>query len=98
MTENFQKLHGFFAGYFHQDWDLEAEDDIGIIKLFTSREPRRLVGQVILELQQAIDLCENNVLDPETLLETLGCDYYQDKILKLDWMKKIHRNLIKFHM
>lgn len=98
MTENFQKLHGFFAGYFHQDWDLEAEDDIEIIELFISREPGRFVGQVILELQQAIDLCENNILASEALLETLGCDYYQDKIPKLDWMKKIHRNLIKFYV
>lgn len=45
-------LYQFFAAYFHQDWDLEAEDWQGIVDNYVNADP---VAEPLRMLAQEID-------------------------------------------
>ncbi|CAG0936757.1 hypothetical protein TFLX_05645 [Thermoflexales bacterium] len=47
MSNLFQLL----GGYFNEDWDLEADDDRGIVEFFMKQEPRETIQQTLNELQ-----------------------------------------------
>jgi hypothetical protein len=76
MTEQqFPALAKFCGAYFHQDWDLEAPDALGVIRNYLKDESISEVQQTIQEIELLLSL----KLEPEpfkNLLESdLNCYY-----------------------
>ena len=47
-------LFYFLGGYFNEDWNLEADDDKGIVALFMKQESREQISQTLAELQELL--------------------------------------------
>jgi CdiI immunity protein len=75
MVERFPELAQFFGCYFHQDWDIEAADDEGLVRLYLSQEPESSITAARRELDEflAEDLSEDELAT--TLLHSFGCYY-----------------------
>ena len=67
-------LAGFLSGYFHQDWDLEADDPAELVERFASTEDldtvTRAIGEATVLLAAGLD---DGAL-AQRLLQ-LGCYY-----------------------
>ena len=75
-SDEFQKLRHFFGAYFHQDWDLDADDEDDVIRAYVGHA--RLPEDVV-ELLHEIDRLLAFGLSDHDLLEALGVlgsDYY----------------------
>lgn len=51
----FPNLAHLMGAYFHQDWDLEAEDEVGTVRLFFSMEPEAAVPGLHAELRLLLE-------------------------------------------
>jgi hypothetical protein len=74
-TSQTDRLRYFFAGYFHQDWGLDAKDWRGVVKLFQAEEPEPTVAATTIAIRSLLEevSCEAELED--TLLQELGCYY-----------------------
>lgn len=82
-------LHRFFAAYFHQDWDLEADDWKGVVDCYAadhaSVELLRHLAQEIDELRHArpeVDL-------EQFLVYTVGAYYDPAPLTYKQWLGQI---------
>ena len=82
-------LYQFFAAYFHQDWDLEADDWEGIVDNYVNEdpvaEPLRSLAQEIDELRQARE--ESDLR--QFLVYTVGVDYGPQPLTYREWLGQI---------
>ncbi|WP_426576560.1 contact-dependent growth inhibition system immunity protein [Xenorhabdus stockiae] len=75
--------------YFHQDWDLEASTDEGIIRLFVEKEQPETVMLLKKEFEEILN--NGKELSEDFLYENNG--YYPpsaDGLTVLEWFKKLH--------
>lgn len=74
------------SGYFHQDWDLEAGDDLGVVRNF-------IEGEGIIDLQPVLDAFDQVLLGDEAeasrFLTENRCEYYfaADGLTAKEWLK-----------
>ncbi len=89
------RLPQFFGGYFHEDWQVEAEDPDGIIDLYMSQADR----DQRLGVAEGIDALITSDLSDEAisrmLFEELGC-YYDptpDGLSARAWLQQVSHRL-----
>ena len=74
-SDEFEKLRHFFGAYFHQDWDLDADDEDGVIRAYVGHAhlPEHVV-ELLHEIDKllAFDLSD---YDLREALGLLGSDY-----------------------
>lgn len=95
--ENYELLKQFFGAYFHEDWDLEAENPKEIVALYAAdvaEDQRRAVGKAILRY---IDHVGDDTELKEKLFSELGCYYTPDadELAARDWLKRVAAQLLK---
>lgn len=61
MRSSHERLSQFFSGYFHEDWELEADDPSGIIDLYLSQQAAREQ-----QIGVAADLCAHREFPPQS--------------------------------
>ena len=82
-------LYQFFAAYFHQDWDLEADDWQGIVDNYVDADP---VAGPLRTMAQEIDHLRE--VRPESdlkqfLVRQVGVDYGPDPLTYKEWLGQI---------
>ncbi|CAN5525233.1 hypothetical protein BH09ACT7_BH09ACT7_56340 [soil metagenome] len=82
-------LGQFFGAYFHQDWDLEADDWQGIVDSYVNAD---LVAEPLRKLASEID--ELRDAHPEAdlkhfLVRTVGVDYLPEPLTYCEWLGQI---------
>jgi hypothetical protein len=70
-------LGQLMGAYFHQDWDVEANDDRGIVDLFIRGEPA-LAVQLPAEIDRVLRELDSEDELRHYLLEELGSYYLAD--------------------
>lgn len=75
IRQKFPHLFQFFAGYFHQDWELDDPDPQTVIDRFLQETKLTLVEDTLVELSQllAMNLAETEL--QQILLYDLSCNY-----------------------
>ncbi|WP_422742046.1 contact-dependent growth inhibition system immunity protein [Mycobacterium sp. WMMD1722] len=82
-------LYQFFAAYFHQDWDLEADDWEGIVDNYVNADP---IADPLRALAKEIDHLRNFRPEPDLarfLVHTVGVYYAPDPLTYKDWLGKM---------
>jgi hypothetical protein len=96
MRSSHERLSQFFSGYFHEDWELEADDPSGIIDLYLSQQAAReqQIGVAAdLDTLLSSDLSDEAV--SKMLFQDLGC-YYDpaaDGLSARTWLQDVSRRL-----
>ena len=84
-------ITNFLSGYFHEDWEVEADTDADVVALFyRSGSSSSSIAALANELESAATLRENEASD-EWLLKDHGC-YYQpsfDGLRGSDWFRRL---------
>jgi hypothetical protein len=75
MRERYPELFQFFGGYFNQDWDLEAEDNVGVVRVFKAQNSRKYTFEVADELDAFLALPLSETETREIVWRSFGCDY-----------------------
>lgn len=74
---DYPQLRQFFGAYFHQDWDIDAEDADGVVALYVSDD--RHTDEQLRAIARQIDEYLENEGSQENisqgLFEKLGCEY-----------------------
>ena len=93
--ERFPDLFQFFAGYFNQDWDLDAPDDDGVIEGFLREEPREFVDAVRREIRAFIGLRLPEDVLQQAVWRDLGCSYdpAADGVSMTQWIRSVSERL-----
>lgn len=91
-----ERMREFFSGYFHEDWELEADVPIGIIDLYIQQhaddeQPLRLA--VDLDALTTSDLSDDSL--SAMLFEEFGCYYdpASDGLSARTWLRQVSRRL-----
>jgi hypothetical protein len=82
-------LYQFFAAYFHQDWDLEADDWEGIVDNYVNEDP---IAEPLRALAQEIDDLREARPEPDLkqfLVRTVGVDYLPGPLTYKEWLGQI---------
>jgi hypothetical protein len=82
-------LYQFFAAYFHQDWDLEADDWEGIVDNYVNEDP---VAGPLRTLAREIDDLREARPEPDLeqfLLRTVGVNYLPQPLSYKEWLGQI---------
>jgi hypothetical protein len=82
-------LYQFFAAYFHQDWDLEADDWQGVVDNYINADP---VAGHLRTLAQEIDDLRQARAEPDLrqfLVYTVGVDYGPQPLTYKEWLGQI---------
>lgn len=90
-------LKHFFSAYFHEDWDIEAENPKDIVAMYAAdvtEDQRCAVGKAILRY---IDHVEDDTELKEKLFSELGCYYTlgADGLTARDWLKIVAAQLLE---
>lgn len=89
MTDD--EISNFFSCYFHEDWSMEADNDVEIIRLYLESgvdiaKANQLADQLVL-------VAENHENEPSSawLLERYGCYYSPeaDGLSASDWVIRL---------
>ena len=84
------ELYQFFAAYFHQDWDLEADDWPGIVDNYVNDDP---VAGPLLRLAEEIDELRRARQEEDLeqfLVRTVGVDYVPEPPLTYtEWLGQV---------
>lgn len=86
-------LDQFFGAYFHQDWDLEADDWEGVVNGYAARHP---VADFLRTLADEIDRLSASRQEPvlkHFLEHTVGVDYLPDPLTYKQWLGQIAERL-----
>ncbi|MGV0676962.1 contact-dependent growth inhibition system immunity protein [Mycolicibacterium fortuitum] len=89
-------LYQFFAAYFHQDWDLEADDWEGIVGGYATDHPS---AESLLALAQEIDGLRAARSEPyleEFLVNTVGVYYGPEPLTYKEWLAQIADRLRQY--
>lgn len=88
---NTDQITNFLSGYFHEDWEVEAETDAEVVALFQrSGSSSCSIEELANELESAATKREKEASD-EWLLKEHGC-YYQpsfDGLKGSDWFRRL---------
>jgi hypothetical protein len=76
LRERFPELHTFFGGWFHQDWPIEGEDDVAVIKAFSDEVGPETVEAVRGELARFLQLGLDEEAMQHAIWEDFACGYY----------------------
>ena len=88
MSNGKDLIQLLLAGYFHQDWDVEANDDIGVVRNFIESEG-------ITDNQSILDAIDKILLREEeevsNFLAESGCEYYfpADGLTAKQWLERL---------
>lgn len=87
MSNLFQLL----GGYFNEDWDLEADNDKGIVEFFLKQESREKIQQTLSELQTLIDQKKSEDELNKIVFGELHCHYNPtaDGLTTSQWLTSI---------
>jgi hypothetical protein len=86
-------LGQFFGAYFHQDWDLEADDWQGVVDMYVDDDPN---AEQLRTLADEIDDLRASRPEPELhhfLLHTAGCYYYPGPVPHRHWLGEVAHRL-----
>jgi hypothetical protein len=91
-----EMLLQFFAGYFHQDWDLDAESPEQVLDNYRrkhTREERQALSQAITEYVQTFS--DDKELDDDLFFK-LDCSYDPTAhgLSTRDWLKSVAAQLV----
>jgi CdiI immunity protein len=75
LRDQYPDLFSFFGVRFHQDWDLDARDDSGVIDDFLNEEPGEFIDAVRHEIRALIELDLSESELQEAVWRDLGCYY-----------------------
>lgn len=87
------RLYQFFAAYFHQDWDLEADDWEGIVDGYVADHP---AAQQLQTLAQEVDDLREARREPELeefLVNIVGVYYVPESHTYRVWLGEIAQQL-----
>lgn len=91
-TSHHARLSQFFSGYFHEDWELEAEDPNRIIDIYLSQRTDR---EHLFRLAADLDALTSSELSDDALSRLLfvelGC-YYDpaaDGLSARAWLQQV---------
>ncbi|MGE2734733.1 contact-dependent growth inhibition system immunity protein [Mycolicibacterium vaccae] len=95
MKENAisRELYQFLAAYFHQDWDLEADDWQGIVDNYVDAVA---TPAPLLRLAEQIDELRTSRPEPqldEFLFRQVGVDYSPAPLTYGEWLEQIASRL-----
>lgn len=86
-------LHRFFAAYFHQDWDSEADDWDGIVDLYAQDLPN---SEQLTSLANEIDQLRNADSDNDLeqfLVDNVGMFYAPEPLTYTTWLGEVAERL-----
>lgn len=86
-------LYQFFAAYFHQDWDLEADDWQGIVDNYVNDDP---TVERLRTLAQEIDDLRGARGEPDLeqlLVRTVGVYYAPQPLTYKEWLGQVSDRL-----
>jgi len=93
MNNGKELIYLLLAGYFHQDWSLEADNDLGVVRNFIDSE--RLRDN--LPILDAIDkiLLQDEAEVSSFLIES-GCQYYfaADGFTAKQWLERLRSEFV----
>ena len=93
-----ERLHQFFAGYFHEDWPLEADSPDGVVSAFVrQRGDARELEQLSSSIMAFVDDHPNDDELGEALFKELGCYYspIADGISTRSWLLGVAAKLMR---
>ena len=82
-------LYQFFAAYFHQDWDLEADDWQGVVDNYVNEDP---TAAPLRTLAQEIDDLRGARAEPDLeqfLVRTVGVYYAPQPLTYKEWLGQV---------
>jgi hypothetical protein len=87
MSNLFQLL----GGYFNEDWDLEADDDQGVVELFMKQESREKIQQTLNELRSLLGQKKSEDELNKIVFDELHCRYSPtaDGLTTSQWLASI---------
>jgi hypothetical protein len=92
MTKH-AKLALLFAGYFHQDWDLQTPSWPEVVDRFSASESPQNVKDTAAELRHLLTT-ERDDRKLEDTVRSLGCAYLpEDSISLRSWLWKVVERL-----
>jgi hypothetical protein len=86
-------LKTFFGAYFHQDWDIAADDWQGVVDVYVDQDPD--AGQLRALADEIDDLCASRP-EPDLshfVAHTAGCDYWPGPTSYRDWLGEVAHRL-----
>jgi len=95
IVDQLPNLAQFFGAYFHQDWDLEADDALGVIRNYLKEANFPSTQQTIKEIEQLIkmNLSEEQLRD--IIVCDMSCNYDPSRygISYLEWLYWVQTTL-----
>jgi len=92
LADQFPELREFFGGYFHQDWDIDARDDDGVIRLYLREASPEDVAAVRRQLHGLLELGLSEAELADRLYSDLG-SYYLPTDGIADWLRSVRERL-----
>ena len=86
VSEDFDQL---FGAYFHEDWDLEADDWQGIVDHYVSDGP---TAERLLTLAQEIEVLREALTEPELehlMSRTIGARHNRRPLSFTEWLGQV---------
>ena len=88
MSSGKELIQLLLAGYFHQDWGLEADDDLGVVRNFIESEGIKDQQTILDAIDEILMLGEAEV---SSFLTESGCEYYfaADGLTAKGWLARL---------
>ncbi|MDV3130184.1 contact-dependent growth inhibition system immunity protein [Mycobacterium sp. 21AC1] len=83
-------LYQFFGAYFHQDWDLEADDWEGIVDKYSASSTRtsQQLQALATHLDKLLDICPDSEL-PGVMMEMGGFYDPRPEMTYTEWLGQV---------
>lgn len=88
-----QALKNFFGAYFHQDWDIAADDWQGVVDVYVDEDPD---ATQLRALADEIDDLRDSRAEPDLsdfVVHTAGCEYWPGPTSYRDWLGEVAHRL-----
>ena len=95
LRERFPELHTFFGGWFHQDWPIEGEDDVAVIKAFLDEVDPETVEAVRGELDRFLQLGLDEEAMQNAIWQDFACGYHPMgvSLSMTEWIRSVRSHL-----
>jgi len=89
------QLIGFFGGWFHQDWDLEAASPDEILENYLTQADRAERAALSAAIRNYVEMCPDDHLLRDRLFQDLQCYYdpSRDGVSPRAWLLSIVERL-----
>lgn len=93
MSSGNELIQLLFAGYFHQDWGLEADDDIGVVRNFIESEGIKDTQPILAAIDKVLLQDDTEV---SSFLAESGCEYYfaADGLTAKQWLERLRSEFV----